>query len=142
MQAKNNLTLNDQSLDSFRQKQNEEGLKTTQKVSGIKLIEKYSDENLDDEPKTSKLENNEEEEEFNYLLTDNEDNFPFSSEDDDEDNSASSEKNDKIADYCDYIRQNDEKKDQRFLARKTARKKSDDYSSVEKTKKNFSENSF
>ena len=132
MQAKNNLTLNDQSLDSFPQKQNEEGLKTTQKVSGIKLIEKYSDENLDDEPKTSKLENNEEEEEFNYLLTDNEDNFPFSSEDDDEDNSASSEKNDKIADYCDYIRQNDEKKDQRFLARKTARKKSDDYSSVEK----------
>ena len=142
MQAKNNLTLNDQSLDSFPQKQNEEGLKTTQKVPGIKLIEKYSDENLDDEPKSSKLENNEEEEEFNYLLTDNEDNFPFPSEDDGEDNSASSEKNDKIANYCDDIRQNDEQKDQRFLDRKTARKKSDDYSSVEKTKKNFSENSF
>ena len=96
---------------------------------------------MDDESKKSKLENNEEEE-FNYLLTDNEDNFPFPSEDDGEDNSASSEKNDKIANYCDDIRQNDEQKDQRFLDRKTARKKSDDYSSVEKTKKNFSENSF
>ena len=127
MQAKNKLTLYDQSLDSFPQKQNKEGLKT--------------DEKLDDEPKRSKLENNEEEE-FNYLLTDNEDNFPFPSEDDGEDNSASSEKNDKIANYCDDIRQNDEQKDQRFLDRKTARKKSDDYSSVEKTKKNFSENSF
>ena len=143
MQAKNNLTLNAQSLYSFPHKPNEERLKTIQKVVGIKLIEKFSDDdNLDDEPKRSKLENNEEEEEFNYLLTDNEDNFPFSSEDDDEDNSASSEKNDKIADYCDYIRQNDEKKDQRFLARKTARKNTDDYASVEKTKKNFSENSF
>ena len=99
----------------------------------MKLIKKASDENLDDEPKRVKPENNEEEEEFNYL---NEDNFPFPSGDDDEDNSPSLEKIDKIADYLDDIRQNDEQKDLRLLSRKTARKKSDDYSSVEKFKKN------
>ena len=91
--------------------------------------------------KKSKLENNEDnkEEEFNYLK-ENEDNFPFLSEDDD-DNSPSSKKIDKIQDYIDDIRQNDEQKDQRFLARKTARKKYNDFSIVEKIKKNFSSNS-
>jgi len=149
MQDKYNLNLNkintlsEQSLDTFPHKQNEESLKTTQKAGGIELIKKASDENFGDEPKRSKPENNEEEEneDFNYLGTDNEDNFPFLSGDYDEDNSPSSEKIDKIGDYLEDIRQNDEQKDQRLLARKTARKKSDDYSSFEKIKKNFSEKS-
>ena len=145
MRAKYNINLNkinslsEQSLDSFPHKSNEESLNTIQKVCGIELIKKASDEIQDDEPKRSKPEDNEEEEEeFNYL---NEDNFPFPSGNDDENNSPSSEKIDKIADNLDHIRQNDEQKDQKLLARKTARKKSDDCSSVEKIKKNFFEKS-
>ena len=140
MQAKNNITitlnqinsLTDQSLDSFPHKPNEEDLKSTQKASGIELIKKASDENLEDEPKRSKLEINEEIEEFNYL---NEDNFPSPSEDGNEDNSFSSEKTVKFADFIEDIRQNDEQRDQSFLSRKTDRKKSDDYSYVGKNKK-------
>ena len=111
-------------------------MKTIQKVGGIELIKKSSDENLNDEPKRSKPENNkEEEEDFNYFNEDNKDNFPFPSGDDDEDSSPSSEKINKIEDYLYDIRQNDEQKDQRLLARKTARKKKMTIHLLEKLKK-------
>ena len=139
MQAKNNLILNEinsqneQNSDSFPRKLNEDNLETTVKVIGITLVKKASNRSLDDTLKAKKLENNSEN--FNYLFSDNEDNLSENKED----NSLFSEKI-KINFNCiSDIRQNDYEEHQRFLSRKTVRKKSDDYSFLQKTKKNLSE---